>query len=82
MKLRRIILLEENECFVKNDYFNYLSLRRTWFREENCRIISISDENGNVQYCGYIAIKTVQGYVSPWNPSQMDMLAEDWIIVE
>ena len=43
---------------------------------------TISDENGNVEYCGYIAIKTVQGYVSPWNPSQMDMLAEDWIILE
>jgi hypothetical protein len=31
-------------------------------------------------YHGYIAIKT-HGGVMPWNPSQHDMLADDWSIV-
>lgn len=35
-----------------------------------------------VPYCAYIAMKTVQGDVTPWNASQTDMLAEDWEIVE
>lgn len=36
----------------------------------------------NVPYGGYLAIKTVQGYVVPWIPSQIDLLAEDYIVIE
>lgn len=35
-------------------------------------------ENGMVPYCAYVAIKTAQGNVAPWNASQNDMLSEDW----
>ena len=35
----------------------------------------------NVPYGAYLAIKTVQGYVVPWIPSQIDLLAEDYIII-
>jgi hypothetical protein len=34
-----------------------------------------------VPYTAYVAIKTVAGNVSPWQPSNNDMLSEDWIIV-
>ena len=43
---------------------------------------SIMDENGNVPYAAYIAMKTAQGYVVPWLASQTDVLAEDWVVVE
>lgn len=34
-----------------------------------------------VPYGAYIAMKTAQGNVVPWQASQTDMLAEDWLIV-
>ena len=36
-------------------------------------------ENGMVPYGAYVAIKTAQGNVVPWNASQNDMLSEDWV---
>jgi hypothetical protein len=38
-------------------------------------------EEGLVPYQPYIAMKTAQGTVVPWQGSQTDMLAEDWEIV-
>ena len=35
-------------------------------------------DNGMVPYGAYVAIKTAQGNVVPWNASQSDMLSEDW----
>lgn len=35
-----------------------------------------------VPYNAYLAIKTVQGTVAPWAPSQTDILAADWEIYE
>lgn len=35
-----------------------------------------------VDYAPYIAMKTVQGNVTPWQPSQADVLAEDWLVIE
>jgi hypothetical protein len=43
---------------------------------------SIADENGNVSYRAYLALKTAQGDVATWVPSISDLLAEDWIIVK
>ena len=43
---------------------------------------SIANEECNVQYGPYIAMKTAQGNVVPWLASQTDMLSEDWEIVE
>lgn len=38
----------------------------------------LADENGKVKYGAYMALKTVDGTVVPWTPSQTDCLAEDW----
>ena len=38
-------------------------------------------KNGLVPYGDYIAIKTAQGNVVPWTPSQTDVLADDWVII-
>jgi len=35
-----------------------------------------------VPYGAYIAMKTAQGNVVPWNPSQTCLLAFDWNVVE
>ena len=45
-------------------------------------VASLVNENGLVEYGAYIAMKTAQGNVVPWLPSQTDMLAEDWNVVE
>ena len=39
------------------------------------------NEDGKVNYRPYIALKTVQGDVVPWQPSISDVLAEDWITI-
>ena len=43
---------------------------------------SIADENGDVSYEPYFAIKNVKGTVSTWVPSINDCIAEDWVVVE
>ena len=43
---------------------------------------SIADENGNVNYGPYVALKAANGSVYPWNASQADMLSNDWDVVE
>lgn len=37
-------------------------------------------EDAMIQYEAYIAMKNAQGTVSIWNPSQVDLFAEDWMI--
>lgn len=39
-------------------------------------------ENDMVPYLAYMAIKTADGTVGTWAPSNSDTLAEDWLIVE
>lgn len=44
-----------------------------------CTDIARETFNGeNVPYGAYIAIKTAQGNVVPWVPSQSDLLSDDW----
>lgn len=43
---------------------------------------SIADENGNVNYGPYIALKAANGSVYPWNASQADMLSSDWEVTD
>ena len=38
----------------------------------------LADKDGLVKYGPYIAMKTHQGYVTPWIASQIDLLSEDW----
>lgn len=37
---------------------------------------------GEPQFSGAIFIKTTQDTISPWQPSNGDMLAEDWHVLE
>ncbi len=39
-------------------------------------------ENDMVPYAAYIAKKTLRGNVEIWQPSQSDLLAEDYVLVE
>lgn len=39
-------------------------------------------ENGLVPYQPYIAMKTTQGTVVPWQASQTDLLAQDWVVID
>ena len=38
-------------------------------------------ENDMAPYTAYIAMKTAQDFVTPWTPSQSDVLDEDWVVV-
>lgn len=38
--------------------------------------------SGNYSLLPFIAIKDVQGNLNPWQPSQTDMLSEDWEITQ
>lgn len=38
-------------------------------------------EDAMVPYEAYVAMKNAQGTISIWAPSQVDMFAEDWIIL-
>ena len=40
------------------------------------------NDDGNVPYCAYIAMKTVNGMIVPWLASQTDLLTKDWFIVD
>ena len=42
----------------------------------------IADESGLVAYGAYVAIKSVSGVVYIWNPSQQDLFAEDWVVID
>ena len=43
---------------------------------------SIADEDGKVLYKSYIAIRCKDGCVGFYTPTQCDVLAEDWEVVE
>jgi hypothetical protein len=44
-------------------------------------LLSILGEGTAVGYCGHIDIMVMEGVVAVWTPSQLEMLAEDWIEV-
>ena len=44
-------------------------------------LLSILGEGSQVTYRPHIDIKDAEGKIVPWLPSQTDMLAEDWGIV-
>ena len=50
-------------------------------RNEHGTMVGVFDGD-MVPYGAYIAIKTAQNTVMPWQPSNGDMLTEDWQIVE
>lgn len=44
-------------------------------------LLGIFPEGTEVNYHGHIDIRSADGMISPWTPSQADMLAEDWEIL-
>lgn len=45
-------------------------------------LLGIYPEGTEIEYHGHIDLKTAQGYVVPWTPSQPDVLAEDWAVLD
>lgn len=45
-------------------------------------LISIFPEGTEINYNPHIDIKNEDGTIGMWNPSQLDLLAEDWEIVK
>lgn len=41
-------------------------------------LLGIMGEGAEVQYFAHIDMKTAAGHVTPWVPSQADMLSDDW----
>ena len=50
------------------------------FKVNRAPLLGIYPEGTEITYHGHIDIKT-EDYVSPWVPTQEDILAEDWILV-
>lgn len=44
-------------------------------------LLGIYPEGTEINYHAHIDMKTAQGYVVPWLASQVDMLAEDWVLI-
>lgn len=45
--------------------------------------VFVREECGSqLEYLDYIVMKTADGKLTPWQPSQADMLTDDWQIVE
>jgi hypothetical protein len=51
------------------------------FKVSRAPLLGIYPEDTEVSYHSHIDMKTSQGYVVPWLASQVDLLAEDWVIV-
>ena len=45
-------------------------------------LISIYPEGTEINYCPHIDMKAADGSIFAWNPNNLDILAEDWVIVE
>ena len=64
----------------KGMFLYYISADRYPAKTEIAK--TIADDDGKVPYGAYVALKTVSGLVIPWTPNMLDMLAEDWVIVD
>jgi hypothetical protein len=52
------------------------------FKANRPPILGIYEEGTEVNYCPHIDIKTADDSIVPWLASQLDVLAEDWIILD
>jgi len=52
------------------------------FKVNRPPLLGIYEEGTPIKYHAHIDMKTANGDVTPWQPSQADMLSEDWEIVE
>lgn len=52
------------------------------FKVNRPPLMGIYSEGTEIQYHAHIDMKTAQGYVVPWFASQVDLLADDWFILD
>ena len=52
------------------------------FKVSRAPLLGIYPEGTEINYCPHIDMKTADGKVVPWLASQIDVLAEDWLIIE
>lgn len=64
----------------KNVFLYYVSRDR--YNAKTGVAKSFAAEDGKVDYGDYIAIRTENGYVIPYTPTQDDLLADDWELVD
>lgn len=55
--------------------------RRGWNGEDMCIMLQRPTEQSKMTL-PYIYMKTAQGDLVPWQASQTDMLAEDWLLAD
>jgi hypothetical protein len=63
------------------DMFVFL-VQGSTFKVNRAPLNQFYAEGTEVQYHGHIDMKTAQGYIVPWQPSQADLLADDWNIIQ
>jgi hypothetical protein len=52
------------------------------FKVNRPPLLGIYPEGTEIHYHSHVDLRNADGIIVPWNPSQTDMLAEDWEIVE
>lgn len=52
------------------------------FTVNRAPLLGIYPEGTQINYHAHIDMKTAQGYVVPWLPSQADLLSEDWVPID
>ena len=48
------------------------------FKVNRPPLLGIYPEGTEIDYHGHVDLRSATGQIVPWNPSQTDMLAEDW----
>lgn len=51
------------------------------FTVNRAPLLGIYPEGTQVKYHSHVDMKTAQGDISPWQPSQADMLSDDWVVL-
>ena len=52
------------------------------FQVNRAPLLGIYPEGTTINYCPHIDMKAADGSIFAWNPNQLDVLADDWMIVD
>lgn len=52
------------------------------FKVNRPPLLGIYPEGTEINYCPHVDMKTADNKIVPWQPSQTDVLAEDWEVVD
>lgn len=52
------------------------------FKVNRAPLLGIYPEGTDITYCPHMDLKTADGSIATWAPSNSDALADDWYIVE